>query len=64
MDLLKKLSEMNNTNNELKVGEFTVFYSTQNLGALPNFNEGRYFDILGIDGIGIEGEVHDKRGSD
>ena len=58
MNILQRLSEMNKTNNTLKLYCFTVFFSTSNLGGLPNFHGERYYDIMGIDGI--EGEYMTK----
>jgi len=50
-DKLKKMSKVNNT---LKIDKYTVYYSTSNLGSIVGLNDGRYYDIMGADGI--EGE--------
>ena len=57
-ELFKQLKAMNKVNNTLKVDQFTIFYSTANLGQLPGLNEDRYYDIMGEDGI--EGEYMTK----
>ena len=58
MSILQKLAEMNNANSVLKLDNYTVFFSTANLGSLLHFHECRYYDIMGPDGI--EGEYMTK----
>lgn len=57
-ELKINLSKMNKKNHHLKVGVFTVYYSTANLDNLVHFHGGKYFDIVGEDGI--EGEYLTK----
>jgi len=53
-NLEDKLGSISVENSMLKVGVFTVFYSEENLGTTKEEQEGKYFDILGEDGVEIE----------